>query len=425
MAISPRSNSSSSWRDNDVDSAIELSNVPRGLRFGAVRAGIKASGNLDLCAAVADSPMSAAAVFTSNQFVAAPVTIDGEHLAATGGIAQVVLVNAGNANCATGEIGLAACRETCDAAATIFSCDSRQVFPSSTGIIGVPLPAEKIVAALPALRDSLGADDDHVRLFSQAIMTTDTRPKIDGAALRFPAGEVRLLGFAKGAGMIHPQLVPHATMLVYIFTDLAAPPTTLRELLWPSADRSFNCISIDGDTSTNDTVFLSATGASGVSWEALNATQREEFAQALQSVCHSLALQIVRDGEGVRHVIEIAVTGARTRDEARTIAKSLAHSPLVKTAWAGEDPNWGRLVSTIGAGTVKIDTQRLRLTYGDQPIFRNGTRAPEFDAAAVHAYLQQPEYTLHVDLGLGPAACKFWTTDLTAEYIRINADYST
>jgi len=369
--------------------------------------------------------MSAAAVFTSNQFVAAPVTIDRGHLTSTDGAAKVVMVNAGNANCATGEIGLAACRETCDAAATTFSCDSPQVFPSSTGIIGVPLPAEKIVAALPALHASLGSGEEHVHLFSQAIMTTDTRPKIAGAMLHFPTGEVRILGFAKGAGMIHPQLVPHATMLVYIFTDLGASPATLRELLWSSANATFNCISIDGDTSTNDTVFFGATGASGVQWQALSSAQREEFASALQSVCHSLALQIVRDGEGVRHVIEIDVTGARSRDEARTIAKALAHSPLVKTAWAGEDPNWGRLVSTIGASPIKIDTQRLQLTYGPHPIFRNGQRAPEFDTAAVHKYLQQPEYTLHVDLGLGTAACKFWTTDLTAEYIRINADYST
>lgn len=369
--------------------------------------------------------MSATAVFTSNQFVAAPVTIDGEHLAATEGLVRVVMVNAGNANCATGEAGLAACRETCLAASDIFTCDSQQVFPSSTGIIGVPLPSEKIVAALPALRASLGPSDEHVRLFSQAIMTTDTRPKIAGANLQFPSGEVRLLGFAKGAGMIHPQLVPHATMLVYIFTDLDASPAVLRELLWPAADGSFNCISIDGDTSTNDTVFFGATGASGVRWETLSAGQRDEFSRALRDVCHALALQIVRDGEGVRHVIEIDVSGARTRDEARTIAKALAHSPLVKTAWAGEDPNWGRLVSTIGAGPVKIDPQRLRLKYGDHPIFRDGQRAPEFDAAAVHAYLHQPEYTLHVDLGLGDATCKFWTTDLTAEYIRINADYST
>jgi glutamate N-acetyltransferase/amino-acid N-acetyltransferase len=399
--------------------------IPLGLKLGAVRAGIKASGKIDLCAAVAESPMAAAAVFTSNQFVAAPVTIDREHLRATGGRVQAVLVNAGNANCGTGDAGLFACRETCSAASEVFGCDSQQVFPSSTGIIGVPLPAEKIVAALPALRDALGSSDEHVQLFSQAIMTTDTRPKIVGATLHFFGKKVRLLGFAKGAGMIHPQLVPHATMLVYLFTDIAATPATLRELLWPAADASFNCISIDGDTSTNDTVFHGATGASGVAWDSLNSAQRDEFAQALASVCHALALDIVRDGEGVRHVIELDVTGARTREEARTIAKALAHSPLVKTAWAGEDPNWGRLVSTIGASPVKIDPQRLRLSYGPHPVFEHGGRAPEFDTAAVHAYLQQPEYTLHVDLGLGSTGCKFWTTDLTAEYIRINADYST
>jgi glutamate N-acetyltransferase/amino-acid N-acetyltransferase len=408
-----------------MEDNLEQHKIPRGLRLGAVRAGIKASGNLDLCAAVVESPMNATAVFTSNQFVAAPITIGGEHLTATQGSVQTVLINAGNANCATGEAGLAACKETCRAAASIFGGTDQMVFPSSTGIIGAPLPTGKIIAALPALHASLGESGEHVSLFSQAIMTTDTRPKVASATLQFPQGEVQLLGLAKGAGMIHPQLVPHATMLVYIFTDLDATPAVLREHLWPAADSTFNCISIDGDTSTNDTVFLGATGSSGVSWDALNSGQRAEFGQALHDICESLALQIVRDGEGVRHVIEIYVTGARSREDARTVAKALAHSPLVKTAWAGEDPNWGRLVSSIGASPVKIDTQRLQLSYGHHRVFRDGQRAPEFDASAVHAYLQQPQYTLHVELGLGDASCRFWTTDLTAEYVHINADYST
>ncbi len=399
--------------------------VPLGLRLGAVRAGIKASGNLDLCAAVSDQPMAAAALFTRNQFVAAPVTIGREHLTVSNGAVQVVLVNAGNANCATGEEGMAACRTSCEAAAATFGADPMRVFPSSTGIIGVPLPAEKIAAALPALQSELGDDAEHAEIFSRAIMTTDTRPKTVALTVRTSAGEVRLLGFAKGAGMIHPQLVPHATMLVYLFTDLAAEPGVLRAMLWPAADDSFNCISIDGDTSTNDTVFLGATGASGIDWSGLSAEDRAEFQQALATACTSLAKQIVQDGEGARHMIEIDVTGARTRDEARTIAKALAHSPLVKTAWAGEDPNWGRLISTIGKTDIAIETESLRLSYGPHPIFSDGRRDPGFDVEAVHAYLKQPEYTLHVDLGLGEASCRFWTCDLTAEYVRINADYST
>jgi glutamate N-acetyltransferase/amino-acid N-acetyltransferase len=320
---------------------------------------------------------------------------------------------------------MAACLESCNAAAAEFGGTPQQVFPSSTGIIGVPLPAEKIVAALPALAASLGSGREHAALFSRAIMTTDTRPKTFSATVTLAAGQVQLLGFAKGAGMIGPQLVPHATMLVYLFTDLAASSAELQQLLWPAADGSFNCISIDGDTSTNDTVFLGATGACGIAFNALAQQDRAEFAQALQQCCESLAKQIVKDGEGARHMVELDIRGARTRAEALTIAKALAHSPLVKTAWAGEDPNWGRLVSTIGMVSFAIDPQRLTLAYGPHPVFANGQRSPQFDAAAVHAYLKQPEYVLHVGLGLGEAGCRFWTCDLTAEYVHINADYST
>jgi glutamate N-acetyltransferase/amino-acid N-acetyltransferase len=370
--------------------------------------------------------MAAAAVFTRNQFVAAPVTIGREHLAA--GSIRTVLVNAGNANCATGEIGMTACHASCEAAAQQFGGLAEQVFPSSTGIIGVPLPVEKIFAALPELAAALGDGEEHAALFARAIMTTDTRPKIFSATVTFSSGEVQLLGFAKGAGMIHPQLVPHAphaTMLVYLFSDIAAEPAVLRQLLWSAADETFNCISIDGDTSTNDTVFLGATGASGVDWEQLSTAERGEFQLAVRTACESLAKQIVRDGEGARHMVQIDVTGSRTREEALILAKALAHSPLVKTAWAGEDPNWGRLISTIGATNVRIDPTALKISYGPHPVFADGQRSPHFDAAAVHAYLKQPEYTLCLDLGQGNAGCRFWTCDLTAEYVHINADYST
>ncbi len=336
-----------------------------------------------------------------------------------------MVVNAGNANCATGLAGDAACRTVCAEAAETLGCSPDEIFPSSTGIIGVPLPAGKITAVLPELLRSAADDAADAQAFAAAIMTTDTRAKIASASLTLDGREVRILGMAKGAGMIHPKLVPHATMLVYIFTDLSATPATLRELLWASSDISFNNISIDGDTSTNDTVLLAATGASGAAWETLSGAEQAQFGEALTEICVSLAKQIVRDGEGVRHVVEIDVTGARSVAEARTIAKALAHSPLVKTAWAGEDPNWGRLVAAIGASSVVIDPQRLQLHYGPHAIFVEGERAPEFKAAAVNQYLKQPEYLLHVDLGLGTAACRFWTTDLTAEYVSINADYST
>jgi glutamate N-acetyltransferase / amino-acid N-acetyltransferase len=400
-------------------------NVPRGLRLNAGRAGLKASGNPDLAVAVSETPMSAAAVFTSNQFVAAPVTIGRDSLTATGGFLRAVVVNAGNANCATGSAGDMACHSVCNSAAETLACNSNEVLPSSTGIIGVPLPAEKITAVLPELLRAASSDRSSAEAFAGAILTTDTRAKIASATLTLGGKEVRLLAMGKGAGMIHPKLVPHATMLIYIFTDLAASPADLRSLLWTAADASFNNISIDGDTSTNDTVLLAATGASGADYSALSASDRQLFADALNSVCTSLAIQIVSDGEGVRHVIKLDVTGARSAEEARTIAKALAHSPLVKTAWAGEDPNWGRLIAAIGASPVTIDPKRLRLRYGSHEIFLNGGRAPDFDTAAVNQYLRQPEYTLHIDLGLGEASCRFWTTDLTAEYIRINADYST
>jgi glutamate N-acetyltransferase/amino-acid N-acetyltransferase len=401
------------------------STVPLGLRLNAGRAGLKASGNPDLAVAVSDQPMSAAAVFTSNQFVAAPVTIGRASLTQTGGWIRSVVVNAGNANCATGSAGEEACRAVCADAAETLACTPEEIFHSSTGIIGVPLPSEKIIAVLPELLRGAKSDSASAAAFAAAIMTTDTRPKIASASLTLAGREVRILGMGKGAGMIHPKLIPHATMLVYIFTDLAAQPEALGELLWASADRSFNNISIDGDTSTNDTVLLAATGASGATWENLSAPDQSQFRQALDNICISLAKQMVRDGEGVHHVVEIDVTGARSVAEARTIAKALAHSPLVKTAWAGEDPNWGRLIAAIGASSVVIDPQRLHLRYGGEDIFLHGERAPGFNAAAVNKYLQQPEYQLHVDLGLGTATCRFWTTDLTAEYVSINADYST
>jgi glutamate N-acetyltransferase/amino-acid N-acetyltransferase len=397
--------------------------LPQGFQWGAVKAGIKASGNLDVAVAVAAKTANAAVMYTKNQVVAAPVTVGRRHIAATGGRVGVVLVNAGNANCATGQPGIDACLQTCVAAAERFHCIFDEVFPSSTGIIGVPFPAEKVVAALPAVEAVLGSKPEHAELFARAIMTTDTKMKVARAVVDVDGVEMRIFGAAKGAGMIHPQLgPPHATMLVYLFSDVVAESEQLRQALEPAVERSFNSISIDGDTSTNDTVLLLASGASGVK---LDERSSEAFSNALKLVCGSLAHQIVDDGEGVGHVVTLHVTGARTEAEAKQVAKAIAHSPLCKTAWSSGDPNWGRLLAAAGYSGVEFDPALVRIEIGAQPVFELGVRSAEFDEAAAHAAMTEREYTISLDMGLGTAECRFLTCDLTEEYVRINADYST
>ena len=405
--------------------------IPRGFRFGAAKAGLKQSGRTDFALIVADAPASAAAAFTGNRVKAAPLLIDAEHLRATGSKVRVVAINAGNANCAAGEAGIEAARATCKAAADTLGCKPEEVFPSSTGVIGVPLPAEKLIAALPSLAAALGSQSDHFQQVAEAIITTDTvektafarievlTPEIDGPDdIR---QEVRIAAVGKGSGMIHPQLVPHATMLVYILTDAAMEPAVLDGYLRNAVDVSFNRISVDGDTSTNDTVLLLASGASGAPVGPGN----REFAAALNQVCTSIARQIVADGEGVSHVVELRITGAASDADALRAAKAIAHSPLVKTAWAGCDPNWGRLMAAIGYSGAQIDPEAIDISFGELPICRNGGRAPEYDENAAHAYLQQPEFSINIQLNQGAGSCTFWTTDLTHEYIRINADYTT
>ena len=395
--------------------------IPRGFRFGAAIAGIKPSGRPDLSLIVAGQPASAAAAFTGNRVQAAPLHIDKEHLRAAGGRVRVVLINAGNANCAAGQAGLDAAGASCVAAAQVFACRPEEVFPSSTGIIGVPLPAEKIAAALPALASRLGSESDHFHQVAQAILTTDTVEKTACARIEIDGREIRIAALCKGSGMIHPQLVPHATMLVYILTDALIEPAALQCFLNSAIELSFNRISVDGDTSTNDTVLLLASGAAQIPIEPGNA----EFQSALTRVCTSLARQIVADGEGIRHVVELRIDGAASDADALRIAKSIAHSPLVKTAWAGSDPNWGRLVAAIGYSGAEIDPDRIDIHFGTLPICRNGGRAAEFDEAAAHAYLQQSEFSISIQLHQGSGSCVFWTTDLTADYVHINADYST
>jgi len=404
------------------DGRLPVDALPLGFAWGAVKAGIKASGNLDVAVAIAPKGAVGVAMFTKNQVVAAPVTVGRRHLLATGGRISAVLVNAGNANCATGTPGIEACVQTCVAAAEQFGCIFDEVFPSSTGIIGVPFPFEKVIAALPAAKLALGDSSAHAELFARAILTTDTKMKVARAVIEVGSTQVRLFGAAKGAGMIHPQLgPPHATMLVYLFTDAVATTDQLRALLQPAVETSFNSISIDGDTSTNDTVLLLASGASGIP---LDAQVGEAFRNALQLVCDSLAHQIVDDGEGVSHVVKLHITGAHTAADAKTVAKAIAHSPLCKTAWSSADPNWGRLLAAAGYSGVEFDPAFVTISIGGLPVFANGVRSPLFDEAATHALMAAREYTIHLDLGVGAEECVFLTCDLTEEYIRINADYS-
>ena len=402
--------------------------MPRGFMWGAVRAGIKASGNPDVAVAVATAGAVGAAMYTSNRVVAAPVTVGRRHLLATGGRVGAVLVNAGNANCANGEPGIAGCIATCVAAAQTFGCIFDEIVPSSTGIIGVPFPAEKVVAAMPALKAAVGDTAEHAEAFARAIMTTDTRMKTARAIVPVEGAELRIWGAAKGAGMIGPNLSapvagpPHATMLVYLFTDVAADVSELNAALAAAVEPSFNSISIDGDTSTNDTVLLVASGASGVK---LNQELVPAFDAALGEVCRSLAYQIIADGEGVTHVVTLDIRGAASNADAALVAKTIATSPLCKTAWSGGDPNWGRLLAAAGRSGIVFEPERTRIWIGAEAVFEYGVRAPAFDDAAAHAEMMQPEYTITIDLGEGDGTCRFLTCDLTTEYVHINADYST
>jgi len=391
--------------------------LPAGFSFSAACAGIKASGRPDLALVEAAPGTTAAAMFTKNRVVAAPLEVGRAALSESRGRVRALIVNSGNANCATGTPGILAAQKVCRELGQLLHVPTSQVFPSSTGIIGVPLPVNKVVACLAELSAKRAATEQGIGNFAHAIMTTDTRPKLAGATFRAGNSTVKLQGIAKGAGMIHPQL---ATMLVYLFTDVAAAPAELRRALQKGCDQTFNCISIDGDTSTNDTVLLLASGQSGIplkkAWE--------PFSAALLGVCQSLAGQIIADGEGVQHVVRLHVEQARSGEEARQVARTVAHSLLVKTAWAGADPNWGRILAAVGRSGVAIDPARVSIFIGDQMVCRDGV-AHEFSEKRAHNALSQPTSEIRIRLGRGHDSVVFLTTDLTAEYVRINADYST
>lgn len=383
--------------------------LPLGFRYAATYGGIRKVAKDDLALIVSDTPSSAAAVFTKNRVVAGPVTVARRNLSASRGRMSAILVNAGNANCATATAERVAL-ESSRAAASMLGIDPRQVLPASTGVIGVELDVRLIVNALPLLKAALSPISFDAA--ADAILTTDTRAKTAFASVKGAS----IAGMAKGSGMIHPRM---ATTLAFVLTDAVAPPAALRAALKHAIDRSFNRISVDGDTSTNDTVAVFANGASKVTPPA------KAFAEALAEVLGSLAQQIVRDGEGARKFITIDVNGAPSDSAAEKIARSIANSPLVKTAIAGSDPNWGRILSAAGNAGVAFDPRKADIDMQGVAVCRGGLAA-DFSEDLLKQKLDAPECSIRFTLrGRGRGKTRFWTCDFTEEYIRINASYRT
>lgn len=367
---------------------------------------------LDLAVILSERPCAAAALYTTNQVVAAPIVVTRRHLAAVR--PRAVVVNSGNANACTGAQGERDAEATAAAVAKRFGLRAQEVVVASTGVIGVLLPVARIVAGVARIRLSERSGDDAAR----AIMTTDTRPKTATRELRLAGGSVRIGGMAKGAGMIHPQL---ATLLCFVTTDAALDAAPLERALRDAAADSFNAISVDGDTSTNDMLLVLANGASGV---AVDAAAEARFAAALREVCVELARAIVADGEGATKVFEVRVSGARTAEEARQAARTIAASNLVKAAVHGADPNWGRVLAAAGRSGARVDDRRASVRIDGQAVYLRGAPAA-YAAAVVRRALEAREIVIELDLALGDATARAWGCDLTAEYVRINAEYTT
>jgi glutamate N-acetyltransferase/amino-acid N-acetyltransferase len=401
-----------------------LTRVP-GFRAAGVACGLKESGQLDLALVACERPATAAGMFTTNAFRAAPVLYDAELLSHSHSAIQGVVVNAGNANACTGEQGARDAGEMARLAEAALGLPPGSVLVMSTGVIGHPMPMERVVAGIRMAAASLsprgGADA------ARAIMTTDLVPKEALVQVEIGGRLISIGGMAKGSGMIHPSLAlpgPHATMLSLMVTDAAVSPEALNTALERAVAASFNRISVDGDTSTNDTVLLLASGGAGNSPLELASDGYQQFEAALTGVCVSLAKQIARDGEGATRLVEIVVQGAASDAEAEQAAKTVATSPLVKTAVFGADPNWGRVLAAIGRSGVQVDPARVSLWLGEVQLVAGGEPLP-FDAAAARAALKAPEVRFTADLGLGPGQATVWTCDLSYRYVEINAEYHT
>jgi glutamate N-acetyltransferase / amino-acid N-acetyltransferase len=389
----------------------------RGFRAAGVSAGIKAkAGSLDLALLVSDVPAATAAVFTTNKAVAAPILVSRDHLTRSANTTRAIVVNSGCANACTGDEGLQVARDMTAETARLVGCPVEQVLVASTGVIGVGLPIEKIRTGLPVALRALGADQGPAA--ARAIMTTDPFPKEAATTIMIGGRTVTIGGMAKGSGMIEPNM---ATMLGFVTTDAAVPQPLLDRALRAAVNDTFNAITVDGECSTNDCVFLLANGASGA---AVDGTSYDAFVAGLTAVCLELALGIVRGGEGATKLVTVTVTGAASSDEARKAAKAIGNSPLVKTAINGGDPNWGRLIAVAGRAGVAFDLSRAAVTIGDIVLFENG-RPHDESAPAAAEYLKRAELNVSVSLGAGSAASTIWTCDLSAEYVRINADYRT
>jgi glutamate N-acetyltransferase / amino-acid N-acetyltransferase len=390
--------------------------TPLGYRAFGASAGIKAEGKLDLALLVSDTPATAAAVFTVNKAQAAPVLVSREHLSASGGIARAIVVNSGCANACTGEDGMSAARAMAEETARLVNCRTTEVLVASTGVIGVGLPIEKILKVLPSAVHGLAGDQGSAA--ARAIMTTDPFPKQAATEVRIGGRTIRIGGMAKGSGMIEPML---ATMLAFVTTDAAVPGALLNRALREAVNETFNAITVDGECSTNDSVMLLANGASGVS---IDESTYGAFVGGLRAVCLELALGIVRGGEGATKLVTVNVTGAASLSDARRAAKAIANSLLVKTAIHGGDPNWGRLIAVAGRADVEFEPSRAMVAIGPTVLFKNGQPHDE-SAPEAAEYLKRTDVLISVDLGAGPASATVWTCDLSAEYVRINADYRT
>jgi glutamate N-acetyltransferase/amino-acid N-acetyltransferase len=386
--------------------------LPKGFLASGVRAGIRKK-RPDLGLILAEDGANAAAVFTRNRFQAAPVVLSKSALKNSGGRVRAAVVNAGCANAVTGKAGMDAAKRVRTRTAELLRCDENEIFVASTGVIGVVLPDKKVTESLPDSINRLSTGG--IEAFSHAILTTDVGPKVAQATFTLGGKRGRLVGVAKGAGMIHPNM---ATMLAFVMTDANLSPSVLQRALRTSVDQSFNAISVDGDTSTNDSVLLLASGKLG------NETRADlaDFQRALDAVCRDLAWMIVRDGEGALRVMEIDVTGARTERDAKLAAHAIATSPLVKTALHGGDPNWGRILAAVGRSGARFSIKRVSLTAGPITLVRNGQPAQyrEKDAAKVFSRERVP---LRVDLGGGPARAVELARDLGHDYVSLNADY--
>jgi glutamate N-acetyltransferase / amino-acid N-acetyltransferase len=395
-------------------------NPVAGLTLGVAEAGIRKADRKDLLVIRLDEGARVAGVFTQNRFCAAPVTVTREHLSRTGGAVRALVINTGNANAGTGEPGIVAARETCKAVAQLLACEASQVLPFSTGVIIEPLPLDRLIAGLPRcvanLRPDVWAEA------AEAIMTTDTAPKAASGRFEIAGRTITVTGISKGAGMIRPDM---ATMLGFIATDARVSAPLVKKAVAYAAERSFNCITVDGDTSTNDSFVLIATGradAPEISRE--TSTEYRAFRDAVTDIAIRLAQAIVRDGEGATKFITVRVEGGHDARESRQVAYAIAHSPLVKTAFFASDPNLGRILAAVGnAGIRDLDSGKVDLYLDDVLVAKNGGRYEGYEESQGQRVMKQSEITVRVTLGRGSAEALVWTCDLSHEYVTINADY--